>query len=333
MLEQLEPRMLCSAVVPPIPGIGFIPSQITHAYGFDSVQFSVGNSTIAGDGRGQAIAIVDAFRSPSIHADLKAFDLGFGLPDKLPSGRPLLKIAGGLTNRKLDATWQLETALDVEWAHAIAPAAQIILIEARSDSPADLFKAVNLAKNQRGVSVVSMSWGFDTEPSGINFQSIFATPPKHVGPAGKGDGITFVEAAADNGAPNAFPDPSINVVSVGGTDLALNGNEYESESPFPSSISPATVAFAATSFDVYHAGLWSVAGGTSAAAPQWAALLAIADQGRTLSKKHTLDGATQTLPALTALSPGDFHLISGANSATGYGSPFADRLIIDLVSL
>jgi len=324
MVEILEQRILCAVVIPPVSGDGFTPSQIRHAYGFDQV---------SGDGRGQTIAVVDAFRSPTIRADLKGFDKAFGLPDKLPTGGSVLQIASLSGSTKTDPTWALETALDVEWAQAIAPGAKILLVQAKSDSPADMFKAVNFARKQKGVSVVSMSWGYDTAPAGFDFKALFSTPANHRGATGKGDGVTFVEAAADNGATDAFPDSSINVVSVGGTDLTLNGSDYGSETRLAASVSPATVAFAASSFEVFHGGLWTTAGGTSASAPQWAGLFAIADEGRAALGKHSLDGATQTLQGLAALSADDFHIIVDATVATGRGSPFADRVIGDLIAL
>ena len=74
-----------------------------------------------------------------------------------------------------------------------------------------------------------MSWGWDNSPAGIDYQNILSTPFKHVGGLGKGDGVTFVEAGSDDGAPDSFPDASINVVSIGGTTLTLNGANYAGE--------------------------------------------------------------------------------------------------------
>ena len=70
--------------------------------------------------------------------------------------------------------WEVEEALDVEWAHAIAPGAQIILVEANSQSLSDLMAGVATAASQPGVSVVSMSWGF---PEG---QAVFAERRSHL---------------------------------------------------------------------------------------------------------------------------------------------------------
>jgi subtilase family serine protease len=330
VVEPLEPRRLFALALPPSVVTHFVPDQIRHAYGFDQVSF--GSAAIPADGRGQTIAVVVAYHSTTLKQDLAGFDAKYGLPNRTPSGSPVLKIASPQAGTRPNSTWQLETATDVEWAHAIAPGAQILLVEARSQSPADLFKAVDYARRQRNVSVVSMSWGWDVAPTGINFQSLFSTPRGHMVAARRG-GVTFVEAAADDGTTNAWPDPSINVVSVGGTSLTLDSVEYDSESRLPPCLSPATVAFAATGFSVYQGGIWQMPGGTSAAAPQWAALLAIANEGRAIVHKSALDGATQTLPSLAALPNDDFHTIADATSATGRGSPFANRVIADLLQI
>ncbi len=95
------------------------------------------------------------------------------------------------------------------------------------------------------------------------------------------------------------------------------------------------------SYDNTGSGPWQDMGGTSLAAPSWAALVAVADQGRVAEGGTTLDGATQTLPALYSAPSADFHDITigsnGANDAgtgydevTGLGSPVANLLVPDL---
>lgn len=122
---------------------GYTPSQISVAYGIDKV---------SAKGSGQTIAIVDAYGDPNIAGDLAAFDAHFNLPAAnltvaYPSGKPAS-----------NAGWALETALDVEWAHAIAPSANIILVCARSASTSNILSAISYA-NSKGAQVVSMSWG------------------------------------------------------------------------------------------------------------------------------------------------------------------------------
>src|SRR5262245_13685841 len=129
-LETLESRTLLS----------FTPAQIKNAYGFDNVTLKARHgSTFAGDGSGQTIAIVDAYRNPNIATDLATFDAAYGLPAP-PS---FLEIyAQGTPDNAPVGTWGLEIAMDVEWAHALAPQANILLVDAQTSSRADLYGAV-----------------------------------------------------------------------------------------------------------------------------------------------------------------------------------------------
>lgn len=338
-LEILESRRLLSAPVLMTPA-GLTPQQVRRAYQFDQVTFTNRNKVVAGDGRGQTIAIVTAYRDQAIAADLRMFDRTFGLPNRLPGGGAVLQIATPQGSPPVNANWAQETSLDVEWAHAIAPAARLLLVEAKSQDPADLFAAVDFARRRPAVSVVSMSWGWDTPPSGVDYASVLATPSAR---AARGSGVTFVEAAADDGVATGWPDLSVNVVSVGGTTLALDSaGQYAGETLLPQSAAPALVAYDAASspgFAVYdsiaYQGIqgWQTGNGTSAGAPQWAALFAIANQGRSIIHRTSLDGAVQVRPALQTLPGSDFHSISGGETASGRGSPFSDQLIHDLVAL
>src|SRR5262245_45822089 len=136
--------------------VGYTPSQIRHAYGFDQITYSQGSTTIPGDGRGLTIAIVDAYDNPTIATDLHNFDQQFGLPDPVFTK---VNQTGGSAMPAANNGWSQEIALDVEWAHAIASAANILLVEANSNSFSDLLTAVRYAARQPGVVAVSMSWG------------------------------------------------------------------------------------------------------------------------------------------------------------------------------
>ena len=108
--------------------VGLTPDQVRTAYGFDNISFN----GIVGDGTGQTIAIVDAYSHPNIVKDLAVFSRTFGLPDP-----PSFKIVNQYGGTKLPAKnrgWAQEIALDVEWAHAIAPGASILLVEAKNPS-------------------------------------------------------------------------------------------------------------------------------------------------------------------------------------------------------
>jgi subtilase family serine protease len=343
---------------------GFRPSQIAHAYGFDKITFNHG--TVIGNGNGQTIAIIDAFDDPKIASDLATFDSKFGLA--APPSFKKVGQSGGALPTATNRGWGAETSLDVEWAHAMAPGAKILLVEANSANFADLFAAEHYARSQPAVSVISMSWLYYEWSTEHSYDSnYFTTPSGH-------HGITFVAASGDSGSSYVYyPSTSPNVLSVGGTQLTLDalGNyvsekgwsgsgggfsAYESQPAYQrgvvtqGSVHRATpdVAYdgsASSPFAVYDTegyGGWVAAYGTSAGAPQWAALIAIADQGRALAGKGSLDGATQTLPTLYKLPSSDFHdITTGSNGkysagpgydlVTGRGTPRANLIVSGLV--
>jgi hypothetical protein len=371
--EGLESRALLSAFHPTYAALGpnagasspagYTPAQIRHAYGFDRIQFSRNGQTIAGDGAGQTLAIVDAFDDPSIAADLRVFDRQFGLPDPVftkstPQGTPAL-------NRG----WATEIALDVEWAHAIAPAANILLVEAIDNTDTNLFAAVDYAARQPGVVAVSMSFGRDESSADIPLNYHFLTPQGHAG-------VTFVASSGDAGAQALYPAVSPNVLAVGGTTLRLNADDtWRSETGWRGSgggissieakplyqggvtqsatgrTSP-DVAYDAdpnTGFAVYNSFPdgdgqpgWFQIGGTSAGSPQWAALIAIAAQGRALAGQGPLNGSAEALEKLAdyELPVANFRDITGGTNGysagpgydlvTGLGSPLAERVVRNL---
>src|SRR5262249_48245223 len=138
--ESLEARDLMS--------VGYTPAQIRHGYGIDQLPL---------DGSGQTIAIIDAYDDPTIVRDLVTFDRIFGLPD--PNFAKVNQFGGKTLPATGDAEAIGEITLDVEWAHAIAPAANILLFEANSLSNQDLGTAIATAEQVPGVVAVSMSFG------------------------------------------------------------------------------------------------------------------------------------------------------------------------------
>jgi subtilase family serine protease len=224
----------------PAGSLAYTPAQIRDAYGINAL--GAGLPTPPLDGAGQTIAIVDAYDDPDIDQAVDAFDSQFSLTDSGPtiaaqygpasSFLTVLNQSGQATS--LPGTdpsgagtdnWELEESLDVEWVHAIAPGAQIILVEANSQSLSDLMASVTTAASQPGVSVVSMSWGF------AEGQSVFAADEATYDPDFAVPGVTFVASTGDYGAADPeYPAFSPNVVAVGGTSLMLNtDNSYNSE--------------------------------------------------------------------------------------------------------
>lgn len=367
---RLESRVLLSV---------FTPAQIMQAYGFNQIKFTAAQGTsVLADGKGQTIAIVDAYGDPTIAHDLSVFDAKFALPAAplqtvTPQGQ--LSVSGG-------AGWASETALDVEWAHAVAPGANLLLVEAASASVTSLVAAVDYARQQTGVVAVSMSWGMNEWPGETALDSTFTTPSGHIGGSsglpGAPDlpgGVTFVAATGDRGGSSGLQWPAVspNVVGVGGTSLSVLNSAgkyeaetawsyggggiswYESEPAYQRSVqstgfrtSPdvALNANGANGFYVYASGAWVSLGGTSAATAVFAGLVALADQQRALRGLGSLDGPTQTLPALyagasTAYSANFNDIVTGSNGykasrgydlATGLGSPHANTLVSTLAA-
>jgi subtilase family serine protease len=351
--EPLEHRSLLSTLT---------PTQMRHAYGVDAVQFSANGQTVPGTGAGQTIAIVVASHNPYLSQELQAFDTNYGLAD--PS-LTQVNLAGGST----DDGWAQEEALDVEWAHAMAPGASIVAVEARSASIGDLLAAVNVARQMPGVSVVSMSWGGGEFRGQTGYDGYFTTPSGH-------NGVTFVTASGDSGAWSGaqWPASSSQVVAVGGTTLRTDsaGNSLSesawyasggglsrvvAEPSYQRSVQrsgrrstpdvamdgdPATGVAVYTISPSTGQGSWAAVGGTSLSAQLFGGLVAIADQGRALRGAGTLDGGSQTLPALYSVSSADFRdVTAGSNGyaatpgydlATGRGSPGGNSLVADLVS-
>ncbi len=224
------------------------------------------------------IAIIGAFDDLTIENDLKVFSKQFGLP-QAHFEKHLMD-----SSEAPDSGWAMETSLDVEWAHAIAPTAKILLVSAKTDSGRNLLDAVDYAASRSDVVAVSMSWGgaeFASEASLDNhFQSSHAV---------------FFASSGDNGAGVSWPAVSKNVVAVGGTSLgtkteaAWSGSgggvsSFEAQPNYQASFAiprasgmraipdVAYDADPASGFSIYMAGKWYVVGGTSAGAPQWAAI-------------------------------------------------------------
>src|SRR5206468_5353962 len=152
----------------------------------------------------------------------------FGLPD--PPKFTQVNQRGGSLFTTVNPVWALETALDVEWAHAMAPRANILLVEADSANFNDLVTAINFARYQPGVVVVSMSWGSQEFSYESSYDAYFTAPAGHIGGSGRVGGITFVASSGDSGAGTSYPAVSPNVLAVGGTSLILApGGGYGSE--------------------------------------------------------------------------------------------------------
>src|SRR5580704_5909947 len=214
----------------------YVPAQVQTAYDEQSL-FDSGIT-----GAGQTIAIVDAFGSPTIQADLATFDATFNLP--APPSFKIIQPAGKVpawdpTGANGDVGWAGETTLDVEWAHTIAPGANILLVETPVDETEgtagfpQIVKAENYVINHHLGQVISQSFAATegTFPSAASIQGLrsayFNAARNHV---------TVLAATGDTGATNysnvagtvLYTHPAVDwpssdplVTAVGGTQLAL----------------------------------------------------------------------------------------------------------------
>ncbi|MDC8452115.1 MAG: S53 family peptidase [Candidatus Nitrosotalea sp.] len=342
---------------------GLLPSQIRHAYSFDQLTCSYtgtfGNTNLCG--YGQTIAIVDAYDDPNISKDLATFSSQFGLPDCTSTNGCFVK-ATPQGKPRSDSGWALEESLDVQWAHAMAPGAKIILVEAKSASFSNLLNAVDYAAS-KGASQVSMSWGGSEFSSESNYDYHF----------NKND-VSFFASSGDSGSGTIYPAVSPYVVAVGGTTLNVDslGNVssetawsgsgggpslYESEQSYQTNYGitsngkravpdvsynadPNTGVPVYDSFGYQGSKGWFQVGGTSAGAPQWAALSAIVNNVRTTPMSSTSYG-TETLLYGAATGTdyandfrdimsgnnGGFSAGTGYDFVTGVGSPLSNSLL------
>jgi subtilase family serine protease len=214
----------------------YVPAQVQTAYD-EQPLFDSGIT-----GAGQTIAIVDAFGSPTIQADLATFDATFNLP--APPSFKIIQPAGKVpawdpTDANGDVGWAGETTLDVEWAHTIAPGANILLVETPVDETEgtagfpQIVKAENYVINHHLGQVISQSFGA-TEPTFPSAASILALRSAYFNALK--NHVTVLAATGDAGATddsNAagtllythravdWPASDPLVTAVGGTQLSL----------------------------------------------------------------------------------------------------------------
>jgi subtilase family serine protease len=200
---------------------GETPGSLSCVYQTQTSVDSVAGCTISGtsgktlSGGTETIAIVDAFDYPTATNDFGVFSSTFGL-----TGGSFRKVFASGSQPRLDRGWALEEALDIEWSHAMAPDANIVLVEAASNSFTNLFAAVDVATNEvvchntscpsggTGKGEVSMSWG------GSEFSSEASNDGHFVH-----SGVVYFASSGDSGGKVIYPSASPDVVSAGGTSV------------------------------------------------------------------------------------------------------------------
>ncbi|MCG3108295.1 hypothetical protein L3N51_00576 [Metallosphaera sp. J1] len=214
------------------PSPGYYGFQFSATY-YTGREISQAYNVIPG-GKNVTVAIIDAYGDPELTQDVKAFDAQNNLPPInltiLPVG-PYHPIYGIFTG------WDIETALDVETVHSMAPYAHVMDVVASNPGSA-LFEAVDLVVSQDLAQVVSMSWGLPENLIGASgFYAYFqgSTPNypylDYYFALGTAEGISFFASSGDNGAFGGtltsyggvnFPASSPFVTAVGGTSLYVN---------------------------------------------------------------------------------------------------------------
>lgn len=304
---------------------GYSPAQIRVAYGLPS-----------SGGAGTTIAIIDAYNTTTIWNDLTVFSTNFSLPLPTASNFEIYNMS---TNINTNSNWTEETCLDVEWAHAIAPDAKILLVQAIDNYGSNLLSAINYAKNRSDVVAISISWGSSEPSNPAHYDSMLTS----------NYGAVFFASSGDDGAGVLWPASSANVVAVGGTTLNLNtdgtvasetawsgsGGGVSTFEPRPNYQTSYGLTYAkravpdvsynanpSTGVSVYCNSSWYKIGGTSAGAPQWAAIhaLGLSATNTNLYQKAKLDYSSY-FRDITNGSNGLFNATSGYDLVTGLGSP------------
>ena len=337
-----------------LTGQVYTPAQIRVAYGLPdlpAVGAAISASVAATLGAGQTIYLVDAYHDATALSDLNAFSTRFGLPNctstpiattaalPLPAASTTacsLSIVYATSASGMTATvpaynlsWAPESKIDVQWAHAIAPLARLVLIETPDAMTNNLLGGIGLA-NHMGAGVVSMSFGL-AEPGWATTEDAQFTTA----------GMTYVAATGDIGAKVQWPAVSPNVLAVGGTGMNWSGSGtryeqawansgggvslYEPLPAWQSGVTPvggsalakravADVSFNANPMTGEYVALtlpaaataWTAYGGTSIAAPQWAGIIAVANAIRVANAKALLGDIHSLIYTSIAKVPGTY---------------------------
>ena len=350
-----------------LTGAVYTPAQIRAAYGLPvlpAVGASISAATAATLGAGQTIYLIDAYHDATSLSDLNSFSTRFGLPTctaaavattaAMPLARPpsacTLSVVYATSAATMttaapayNASWAPESKLDVQWAHAIAPLARIVLIETVDSMTNNLLGGIGLA-NKMGPGVVSMSFGLADPGWAATEDSKFTTA-----------GMTYLAATGDVGAAVDWPAVSPNVLAVGGTGMDWSGSgtryeqawvkggggvsAYEALPTWQAGVKAAGVAltkrgvadvsfnanpmtgqYVALTLPGAAALTWTAYGGTSISSPQWAGIIAVANAIRVSNAKATLGDIHSLIYKSIAPVPGTYasafaDVVDGNNGA------------------
>jgi subtilase family serine protease len=314
---------------------GFGPSSLLSAYNLP-----------ADGGAGQTVAIVDAYNDPNAAADMAVYRSQYGLPACTVASGCFKQVSQTGSTTSLPASntgWAGEISLDLDMVSAIAPEANIILVEASSSSMANLGKSVNEAV-ALGAGFVSNSYGGSESSSDTSYDSSYFNHP----------GVVITASSGDSGYGVEYPAASQYVTAVGGTSLSTSSNSRGwTESVWSTSSTEgagsgcsaydakptwqtdtgcsdrtvadvSAVADPATGVAVYQtygASGWAVYGGTSVASPLIAAVYADAGTPTVDYPAADLYANTSSLNDVTSGSTTSCSPAYLCTAETGYDGP------------
>jgi subtilase family serine protease len=294
---------------------GYHPSDLQLAYNLPS----------ATAGKGQTIAIVDAFDDPKAESDLATYRKTFGLSACTTANGCFKKVnqTGGTTYPAPNAGWATEISLDVDMVSAICPNCHILLVEATTNSFANLGTAVDEAA-KLGANAISNSYGGSESAS----ETTIASHYNH-------KGVAITASSGDNGYGTQAPAAFNTLTAVGGTSLSHSTNARGWKETVWSGAGSGCSAFISkpswqtdpacknrtiadvsavadpntgvSVYDTYQAGGWAVYGGTSVSSPIIASVYGLAGNA------SNLVGASHAYSHTTSL----YDVRQGSNGSCG----------------
>jgi subtilase family serine protease len=332
---------------------GYYPTNLQSAYGLTAAS--------AADGKGQTVALVDAYDDPTAAADLATYRKQFGLPTvatctvsggkiSSPGGPCFTKVSQTGSTSKLpssNASWAEEESLDVDMVSATCPNCNIVLVEAKTPSDANLGTGVNEAA-ALGAKEISNSYGGSESSSDLTYDSKYYDHP----------GIAITASSGDDAYGVEYPAASQYVTAVGGTSLTQSsttsrgwtetawddaGAGCSADDPQPTWQSAVTnitgvcskravadVSFDAdpntgvavydsTSYEGYKG--WLVFGGTSVASPAIAGVYALAGNATSVNYGSYPYAHTSSLFDVTSGSDGSCKSETLCTATTGWDGP------------
>jgi subtilase family serine protease len=377
-------EFLSDSQVDALPALPCLHSTPIHCFGADTIRSAYGIQSVLDEGitgKHRTIVIIDAFQNLTIRTDLAMFDSFWNIP--APPSFTIVSPYGVPDfdpKSSLQVGWSQEISIDVEWAHAIAPGAEIVLVQATSEKDTDLLNATRYAIRHHLGDVVSQSFGeaeMCASPDLIQQQQeTFQEAAQRR--------ITLLASSGDKGPARqscdgkslvlsvSTPASDPNVTGVGGTHLFASGaGAYQSEEawktvkgasgggysslyarpdyqallqPDKNARGVPDVAYNADStsgFIVVWNGRGGVVGGTSAGTPQWAGIIALADQAgghrlgainKTLYRIGESDAYSSAFHDITSgnndfMGMKGFPARPGWDAVTGLGTPNVANLI------